>query len=128
MDPRHLTLYFAFLALFVGLFVPLYGQYKKNAERKESSNRAILIAVAGAVCGFISGLLGIGGSLFYVPVLMSTTALPHVSVIGTALLSCLLPSLSGTITHYRIGNLDLKKGFVIAAGTATGIVYLYSNI
>lgn len=120
MDPKHLTFYFAVLALFVGLFVPIYGQYQKTKERKEVDNKYLYIAGAGAACGFISGLLGIGGSLFYVPVLMSTTALPHVSVIGTALLSCLLPSLSGTITHYKIGNLDLKKGIILALGTATG--------
>jgi len=75
----------------------------------------------------LSGLLGVGGAVFYTPVLMLTTSLPHLQLLSTSILCCVLPSLSGIRTHYNLGNLNLKKGLYLSIGTTIGGI-LGSNI
>lgn len=73
LDARKLVLIFGYLACFIGIFVPLYSYFKKNQKRKEISNEYAFFAGAGAFFGFLSGLLGLGGALFYVPLLTTVT-------------------------------------------------------
>lgn len=122
MDPKRLTRYFAYLAFTIGLFVPLYGLYKKNqtGEKRNLPYKELVFAFAGTACGFLSGLLGVGGAIFYVPLLMSITDLPQVSIIGTAILATLVPAIIGVLTHYRIGNLDVRKSIILGLGCTVG--------
>jgi len=53
----------------------------------------LCIAVTGAVTGFLSGLLGVGGGFFIVPALHSTTELSMSSAVGTSLMAIALTSL-----------------------------------
>jgi uncharacterized membrane protein YfcA len=46
--------------------------------------------------------------------------MPQVQIIGTSLLATLLPAMSGTLTHLKLGNLIVKKAIFLAVGTSTG--------
>lgn len=52
----------------------------------------LCIAVTGAVTGFLSGLLGVGGGFFIVPALHNTTELSMHSAVGTSLMAIALTS------------------------------------
>jgi uncharacterized membrane protein YfcA len=117
-----LTLYFACLALFVAFFVPIYGYIKKTQARSEIDYKYYVHAAFGVMGGFLSGLLGVGGAIFYVPLLLSTTDMPQVKIVGTSIACTLLPSLIGCFTHYKLGNLRPVKASFVALGAVIGAI------
>ncbi|GBF95652.1 4-toluene sulfonate uptake permease [Raphidocelis subcapitata] len=78
------------------------------------------IAATGCFAGFASGLLGIGGGTIVTPMLAVATSLPHAAVLGTSLAAMIPPSLVGLLQHARMGNVDVRMGAALAAGTAMG--------
>ncbi|GLC42682.1 hypothetical protein PLESTB_001126800 [Pleodorina starrii] len=80
---------------------------------------AVLVAT-GAVAGFASGLLGIGGGTVVTPLLTIATGLPQLSVLGTSLTAMVAPSLVGLAQHARLGNVDWRMAAALAAGTLAG--------
>jgi uncharacterized membrane protein YfcA len=84
-DSSNLTFYFGILSVFLSLFVIAITYYKKTlnqTDRKTSEYIYVYSLIAGVVCGYLSGLLGIGGAVFYVPFLLATTSLPYLQVIN----------------------------------------------
>mmetsp|Transcript_19624 Transcript_19624/g.42590 ORF Transcript_19624/g.42590 Transcript_19624/m.42590 type:complete len:337 (+) Transcript_19624:247-1257(+) len=76
----------------------------------------IPLALTGVLAGFASGLLGIGGGTIVTPALAVFTGMPQTQVLGTSLMSMVLPSLVGLAQHARLGNVD----WLMAAGLGTG--------
>jgi len=83
-----------------------------------SINVWILIG-AGALVGFLSGLLGVGGGFLLTPILMMVGIPPTVAAASD---SCQIvaASSSAVAAHFRLGNVDFKMGFVLLAGGLTG--------
>ena len=78
------------------------------------------LAVTGAVAGFASGLLGIGGGTIVTPALALFTPLSQASVVGTSLGAMILPSLAALTSHARLGNVDWKMAGLLVVGTFVG--------
>jgi len=87
-----------------------------------------ILLIVGACAGFITSMLGIGGSMLIVPALLlvlpllgvPAAAVPGVAL-GTALAVSLVTALSSAYTHYRLGNLQDpwssdKLGLMLCAG------------
>lgn len=79
-----------------------------------------LMASTGALAGFASGLLGVGGGVIVTPALSLATALPQAAVLGTALVAMVPPSLAALGQHARMGNVRWKVAAGLALGTALG--------
>src|SRR5665648_581495 len=85
------------------------------------------LVITGAVMGFISGLLGIGGGIIMIPVLlwlldmtaMEQSISTHV-VFGTSLAVGAVTALSGAITHNHYQRVDLKVVGYLASGSIIG--------
>lgn len=74
----------------------------------------VLAALAlGVVAGVLSGLLGVGGGLVFVPALVYVLGLDHVAAEATSLLAILPAALLGAWRQHRYGNLEI--------GTAAGL-------
>jgi uncharacterized membrane protein YfcA len=69
---------------------------------------SVAIAAAGMVIGLLSGLSGIGGGVFTVPTLALGFGLSQHLAQGTSLVAILPTAIVGAITHYRLGNVDLR--------------------
>ena len=73
----------------------------------------LLFPVAGALAGFLAGLLGIGGGMIIVPALIFSfhahdvpaEVMTHLAV-GTSLASIVLTAISSVRTHHRKGGVD----------------------
>jgi uncharacterized membrane protein YfcA len=65
-------------------------------------------------------LLGIGGGTVVTPMLAVATSLPQTAVLGTSLAAMIPPSFVGLLQHARMGNVDVRMGAALAAGTAIG--------
>jgi uncharacterized membrane protein YfcA len=79
----------------------------------------LLVVGVGAVVGFLSGLVGVGGGFLLTPILMMIGVPPTVAAAsGTSAL--VATSSSATSVHFRLGNVDLKLGSVLLVGGLAG--------
>lgn len=86
-----------------------------------NTNLLLVIAV-GAVVGFLSGLVGVGGGFLLTPVLMMIGVPPTVAAAsGTSAL--VGTSSSATAAHFRLGNVDLRLGSVLLLGGLFGAAF-----
>lgn len=83
-----------------------------------SINMFLLIG-AGAMIGFLSGLLGVGGGFLLTPILMMIGVPPTIAAASDTN-SIVATSSSGVAAHFRLGNVDLKMGTVLLLGGLTG--------
>jgi uncharacterized membrane protein YfcA len=80
-------------------------------------NVLVLVGV-GAVVGFIQGLLGSGGFLL-TPLLIMMGISPSVAA-ASGMNAIVGASVSGSLTHFRAGHVDLKLGLLMLVGGVTG--------
>lgn len=78
-----------------------------------------LIAGLGAAVGFLSGMFGVGGGFILTPFLMFLGIPPAVAV-ATQSTQVVASSVSGVLTHWRKGNVDIKMGAVLLGGGLAG--------
>jgi uncharacterized membrane protein YfcA len=83
-----------------------------------SINLFVLIG-AGALVGFLSGLLGVGGGFLLTPILMMLGVPPTVAAASDTN-AIVATSSSGMAAHWRLGNVDLKLGVVLLVGGLAG--------
>jgi len=78
----------------------------KRVKRMIAANVALIVLGAGA--GFLSGLLGIGGGIIYVPALMYFAAVPIHTAIGVSLVLIVPSAAAAALRHFYAGNVDLS--------------------
>lgn len=72
--------------------------------------------------GMIIGFIGAGGAGVMVSILTLVFNLPIHTAVGTALGAMLFTTISGSISHYREGNVVLKPGAILGLGGVAGAV------
>lgn len=77
-----------------------------------------LIAL-GVLIGILASVSGLGGGFLAVPVLIYLGKNVKMAV-GTSFLFILLVAVSSLASHWRLGNVDLKMGLLLAAGGVLG--------
>jgi uncharacterized membrane protein YfcA len=101
---------FAVLAIaFAPILLPIAGL---------SINVSALVSV-GAVIGFMSGLLGVGGGFLMTPILMMIGVPPTVAAASDTN-AIVATSASGVAAHFRLKNVDLQMGGVCLVGGLLG--------
>jgi uncharacterized membrane protein YfcA len=82
----------------------------------------IMALVVGVVAGVLSGLLGIGGGAVMVPAMTLLMGLSQHVAQGTSLLVIIPTAISGSITHFRMGNIRLQTAGWLSVGGVLGAV------
>jgi uncharacterized protein len=82
----------------------------------------ILAIVMGAAGGVISGLLGVGGGIMFVPALTLVLSLSQVKAEATSLLAIIPVALVGAIRQHGYGNVRVRDGAVLGAVSAVGVL------
>jgi uncharacterized membrane protein YfcA len=85
-----------------------------------SQDMFVLLALGGAI-GLLSGIFGVGGGFLLTPLLIFIGIPPAVAVASSAN-QLVGASVSGTLAHWRRGNVDLAMGGVLLAGGLVGSV------
>lgn len=79
----------------------------------------ITLVVVGLIVGILSSVIGLGGGFMVVPLLIYLGRDAKLAV-GTTFVFILLVAISSLIAHYRLGNVDVKTGLVLALGGILG--------
>jgi len=79
--------------------------------------RLTVFLATGAATGFLSGMMGVGGGTVMIPPMVILAGMPQHLAQGTSLLAMVPVSITGALTHYKLGNVqtDLAPGLVIGA-------------
>jgi len=91
------------------LFLPIAG----------ASVPIALLLGLGLMIGFLSGLFGVGGGFLLTPLLMMIGIPPTVAAASDAN-QIVAASTSGTLAHWKLGNVDFKMGLLLVAGGVAG--------
>ncbi|MBW8300754.1 MAG: sulfite exporter TauE/SafE family protein [Hydrogenophaga sp.] len=94
----------------------------------ELSVNIFIILGMGAAVGFLSGMFGVGGGFLITPLLIFYN-IPPVVAVATGANQVVASSVSGAITHFRRGTLDVKLGLVLLVGGLAGAsigVFIFS--
>ncbi len=85
----------------------------------EMSVNVFVILGMGAAVGFLSGMFGVGGGFLITPLLIFYNVPPAIAV-ATGASQVVASSVSGAITHFRRGSLDLKLGSMLLVSGLVG--------
>jgi uncharacterized protein len=82
----------------------------------------IELAVIGVLAGLVSGLLGVGGGVLFVPGLVFVIGLSQVDAEATSLLAIVPVVMLGARQQHRYGNVRLRDGVLIGLLAVVGSV------
>jgi uncharacterized membrane protein YfcA len=85
----------------------------RAADLEFEAATVIGLLALGVVVGILSGLLGIGGGVLVVPALMLLFGVGDLVAKGTSLLMMVPTAVTGTLSNWRRGNVDLRASAVI---------------
>ena len=80
-----------------------------------------MMLLVGLVVGIVSGVVGIGGGILFIPALVWLLGMSQHRAQGTSLGALLLPvGLFAFMEYYRKGNADLRVALLLAVGFLVG--------
>lgn len=82
----------------------------------------ITAVVMGAAAGVVSGLLGVGGGILFVPALTLVMSLSQVKAEATSLLAIIPVALVGAARQHRYGNVVLRDGLIVGVVSGLGVL------
>jgi uncharacterized membrane protein YfcA len=85
-----------------------------------STSTIILAVCLGLVAGVMSGLLGVGGGILFVPLLVAL-GLGQVEAAATSLLAIIPTAAVGAIRQSHYGNLRVRPALVIGVASIVGV-------
>ena len=91
------------------LYLPIAG----------NSVNVFLIFIMGGFVGLLSGIFGVGGGFLMTPILIMIGIPPTVAAASDSN-QIVGASTSGTLAHYRLGNVDFKMGILLLIGGVLG--------
>lgn len=91
------------------LYLPIAG----------NSVNVVLIFLMGGMVGVLSGVFGVGGGFLMTPLLIMAGIPPTVAAASDSN-QIVGASTSGTLAHYRLGNVDIKMGLLLLIGGVMG--------
>jgi len=97
------------MSSFMHLYLPIAG----------NSVNIVAIFGLGGVVGLLSGIFGVGGGFLMTPLLIMLGIPPTVAAASDSN-QIVGASTSGTLAHFRLGNVDIKMGLLLLVGGVVG--------
>ncbi|MBC8286016.1 MAG: sulfite exporter TauE/SafE family protein [Nitrospinae bacterium] len=86
---------------------------------RERRQDLIILVLLGIIVGILSSGSGLGGGFLVVPLLIFLGREAKLAV-GTSFVFILMVAISSVLAHYRLGNVDIKTGLLLALGGVVG--------
>jgi hypothetical protein len=117
VDPHWLLLVTAVLIGWQAIRVGFGGDHE---VRPRGSTPGWAYAALGGFTGFVSGLLGVGGGIVWVPLVTTVLGMPLKRALGTSLVLIAIVAVPGTIVHAALGHIDWSIFAVLVIGVVPG--------
>lgn len=82
----------------------------------------LLIVLLGFLAGVLAGLFGVGGGVFFVPILTLGLGLGQLHAQATSLLAILPTVIAGTWRQQRYGNVRWRPALILGFAGALGVL------
>jgi hypothetical protein len=93
----------------------------ESLPRLEGISMTWMVLLVGLVVGLVSGVVGIGGGVLFVPALVWLLGMSQHKAQGTSLGALLAPvGILAFYEYYRKGNADIRIAALLAAGFLVG--------
>jgi uncharacterized membrane protein YfcA len=92
----------------------------KALSHPDALRDACGLLVIGAAGGLLSGLLGVGGGIVITPCLAAFSAMPHLTILGTTMLTMVPATISGTLQHHAARSILWPQAAALSAGSVLG--------
>ena len=114
--------YFGFFLLFVAVLFIL-KPFMPNITDGSSPAwiRWIVLILLGTLTGFISGIMGVGGGSFMIPMMVLFAGIAQHTAQGISLLAMIPASTVGAWTHWQEGNIRTSSLPGLVAGVLAGV-------
>ncbi|MBA4423907.1 MAG: permease [Syntrophus sp. (in: bacteria)] len=114
--------YFGFFLLFVALVFVLKPFLPYVMEGLPPVwLRWIVLVLLGALTGFISGMMGVGGGSFMIPMMVLFAGITQHTAQGISLLAMIPASMVGAWTHWQEGNIRTSRLPGLIVGVLAGV-------
>ncbi|MDP9300154.1 MAG: sulfite exporter TauE/SafE family protein [Actinomycetota bacterium] len=117
IDPHWLLLVTAGL---IGWQAVRIGRSSEYRISPRGSTPGWQYAALGGFTGLVSGLLGVGGGIIFVPFVTTMLGMPLKRALGTSLVLIAVIAIPGTLVHAALGHIDWEIAFVLALGVIPG--------
>ena len=114
--------YFGCFLLFISLLLVLKPFLPQVVDAASPAwIRWSVLIVLGVLTGFISGMMGVGGGIFMVPMMVIFAGISQQTAQGISLLAMIPASAVGAMTHWKAGNTrkSILPGLII--GVLVGV-------
>lgn len=88
--------------------------------RQLTFKSGFFLSVFGVPVGLLSGILGMGGGFFMVPILSYMMGLPPAKSSGSSLCAVLIGSIVGALSYYEAGLVDVGLAVNLMSGSVIG--------
>ena len=92
---------------------------RRHAIRPRGSTPGAAYATVGLITGFVSGFLGVGGGIVFVP-LVTVLGMPLKRALGTSLMVIATVAVPGTVVHAALGHIDWAIFLALLVGVMPG--------
>ncbi|MGA3134432.1 MAG: sulfite exporter TauE/SafE family protein [Terracidiphilus sp.] len=97
------------------------GPYLRIRRALKEAGMTWMILLVGLVVGMVSGVVGIGGGVLFIPALIWLLGMDQHKAQGTSLGALLAPvGIFAFWEYYRNGNADLRVALLLAVGFLVG--------
>jgi uncharacterized membrane protein YfcA len=107
-------------AVLIGWQAVRVARAKEYPIRARGTTSGWSYALLGLFTGFVSGLLGIGGGIVFVPIVTTLLGMPLKRALGTSLVVIAAIAIPGTIVHAALGHIDWAIFAVLVVGVIPG--------
>lgn len=87
---------------------------------RPTPRRILLLLLVGLIGGAFSGAFGVGGGIIMVPLMLWLLGFDQRRAAATSLAAIVLSSISGSITYFATGQVDVVAGLIVGAGGIVG--------
>ncbi|TET31765.1 MAG: sulfite exporter TauE/SafE family protein [Planctomycetota bacterium] len=113
----------AAISMLIKLIRYIRRRRRGEASKKRLKNpvsRAIVVFVAGAITGFLGGLLALGGGIITLPVLVGIIGVRLETAVGTSVFQMVFMGVAATLTSLGTNDLNWVVIGLLLAGSVPG--------
>lgn len=117
LPERKLKRAFGAFLIFVAILLLMKPYFPKQVHAADIWFRGGVFLLTGALTGFVSGMMGVGGGTVMIPPMVLLGGMGQHLAQGTSLLAMIPVGISGALTHHKLGNVktDMVAGLIVGA-------------